>query len=226
MKILIAEDELDTLRLLKIYFAAKNHQVIDARDGLEALELFKHERPQLVLLDIMMPTLSGWRVLETIRAESDVPVLMITALDSSDDAVKGLQMGADDYLRKPFQLDELDARIKAVLRRVRGADGNHSLLRVGPCRIDDRTKRVTFYDQEVSLSPKEYELLKLLAEDPGRVFSNDQIIARLWPDSTRADHNDVKQYIHLLRNKIESDSARPCWIRTVKGFGYKLEFGM
>lgn len=222
MKILIAEDESDTLRLLRVYFASKNHQVIDASNGVEALELFKRERPQLVLLDIMMPTLSGWRVLEAIRAESEVPVLMITALDSTDDAVKGLEMGADDYLRKPFQLDELDARIKAVLRRVQGTEGEH-VLRVGPCCIDDRTKLVTFYDREVGLSPKEYELLKLLSEDPGRVFSNGEIIARLWPESTRADHNDVKQYIHLLRNKIETDPSRPCWIRTVKGFGYKLE---
>jgi DNA-binding response OmpR family regulator len=222
MKILIVEDEPDTLRLLKVYLKAKNHQVFDANDGVKALELFKNNRPQLVLLDIMMPGLSGWRVLEAIRAESDVPVIMLTALDSMDDAVKGLDMGADDYLRKPFQLDELDARINAVLRRVQGSNKDH-LLKVGPCCIDDRTKQVTFNDREVGLSPKEYELLKLLAEDPGRVFSNDQIIARLWPDSTRADHNDVKQYIHLLRNKIEQDPSRPCWIQTVKGFGYKLQ---
>jgi DNA-binding response OmpR family regulator len=222
MKILIAEDEADTLRLLKVYFSAKNHQVIEAENGLEALELFKHERPQLVLLDIMMPGLSGWRVLKDIRAESGVPVIVLTALDNTDDAIRGLELGADDYLRKPFQLDELDARINAVLRRTQGGNEEYR-LRFGPCSIDDRTKRVTFHGREVSLSPKEYELLKLLAEDAGRVFSNNEIIARLWPDSIRADHNDVKQYIHLLRSKIETDPSRPDWIRTVKGFGYKFE---
>ncbi len=169
-----------------------------------------------------MPGLSGWRVLEAIRAQSKVPVLLLTALDSPDDAVKGLEMGADDYLRKPFQLDELEARMNAIIRRAQFIEEDH-MVQVGPCRIDDRTKRVTIHDEEMALSPKEYELLKLLASDPGRVFSNEQIIGRLWPDSSRADHNDVKQYIHLLRNKIEPNPSNPCWIQTVKGFGYKLE---
>jgi len=223
MKILIVEDEPDTLRLLKVYFTAKSHEVMQARNGVEALEQFAKSLPHLVLLDVMMPGLSGWRVLEAIRAQSKVPVLLLTALDSPSDAVKGLEMGADDYLRKPFQLDELEARMKAVMRRARINKEKKHVLQVGPCHIDDRTKKVTIYGEEVALSPKEYELLKLLAGDPGRVFSNEQIIARLWPDSNRADHNDVKQYIHLLRNKVEPAPANPCWIQTVKGFGYKLE---
>jgi DNA-binding response OmpR family regulator len=222
MKILIVEDEPDTLRLLKVYFTAKSHEVMQARNGVEALELFAKSPPHLVLLDIMMPGLNGWRVLEAIRAQSKVPVLLLTALDSPNDAVKGLEMGADDYLRKPFQLDELEARMKAVTRRAR-INREHHVLQVGPCHIDDRSKKVTIYDKEVALSPKEYELMKLLAGDPGRVFSNEQIIATLWPGSARADHNDVKQYIHLLRNKVEPHPANPCWIQTVKGFGYKLE---
>lgn len=222
MKILIVEDEPDTLRLLKVYFTAKSHEVMQARNGVEALELFASKLPHLVLLDIMMPGLSGWRVLEAIRAQSKVPVLLLTALDSPNDAVKGLEMGADDYLRKPFQLDELEARMKAVIRRAQVIKEHH-VLQVGPCHIDDRTKKVTINGEQVALSPKEYELLKLLAGDPGRVFSNEQIIAKLWPDSNRADHNDVKQYIHLLRNKVERRPANPCWIQTVKGFGYKLE---
>lgn len=222
MKILIVEDEPDTLRLLKVYFMAKSHEVLEAQNGIEALELFSNHSPSLVLLDIMMPGLSGWRVLEVIRSQSKVPVLLLTALDSPNDAVKGLEMGADDYLRKPFQLDELEARMKAIMRRAR-VNKEHHVLKAGPCHIDDRTKKVTIYNKEVALSPKEYELLKLLAGDPGRVFSNEQIISRLWPGSNRADHNDVKQYIHLLRNKVESKPADPCCILTVKGFGYKLE---
>lgn len=222
MKILIVEDEPDTLRLLKVYFRAKKYQVFDAPDGVEALEQFSKVSPQLVLLDIMMPGLSGWRVLEAIRVQSEVPVLLLTALDSPSDAVKGLEMGADDYLRKPFQLDELEARMNAITRRARFIEEDNT-VQVGPCCMDDRTKRVTIHGKEVALSPKEYELLKLLVSDPGRVFSNEQIIGRLWPDSHRADHNDVKQYIHLLRNKIEPNPSNPCWIRTIKGFGYKLE---
>ncbi len=222
MKILIVEDESDTSRLLEVYFKAKHHTVISARDGVEALELFAAESPQMVLLDICIPGLDGWHVLEAIRSQSPVPVLLLTALESPEDAVKGLELGADDYLRKPFQLDELEARIQAVLRRTHG-EGNDHKLQVGPCFIDDRAKRVSIHGKDVALSPKEYELFKLLAEDPGRVFSSDEIIVRLWPGSTRADHNDVKQYVHLLRSKIEPAPAHPCFIRTVKGFGYKLD---
>ena len=222
MKILIVEDESDTSRLLEVYFKAKHHTVISARDGVEALELFAAESPQMVLLDICIPGLDGWHVLEAIRSQSPVPVLLLTALESPEDAVKGLELGADDYLRKPFQLDELEARIQAVLRRIHG-EGNDHKLQVGPCFIDDRAKRVSIHGKDVALSPKEYELFKLLAEDPGRVFSSDEIIVRLWPGSTRADHNDVKQYVHLLRSKIEPAPAHPCFIRTVKGFGYKLD---
>ena len=222
MKILIVEDDLDTSRLLEVYFKAKHHTVVSARDGVKALELFTTKSPQMVLLDIRIPGLDGWHVLKAIRAQSSVPVLLLTALESPEDAVKGLELGADDYLRKPFQLDELEARIQAVLRRVHGENNQHK-LQVGPCLIDDRAKRVSIHGKDVALSPKEYELFKLLAGDPGRVFSSDEIIVRLWPESTRADHNDVKQYVHLLRSKIEPAPAHPCLIRTVKGFGYKLD---
>ncbi len=222
MKLLIVEDEPDILRLLKVYFQAKRHEVSVARDGIEALEQFATTKPELVLLDIMIPELDGWHVLDAIRAQSTVPVLLLTALDDSDSAVKGLELGADDYLRKPFQFDELEARIEAIMRRTHMVEENH-VLQVGPCLIDDRTKNVKILGKEVSLSPKEFELLKIFANDPGRVFSHEQIIDHLWSGSKRADHNDVKQYIHLLRNKIEQNRSQPRWIRTVKGFGYKLD---
>jgi DNA-binding response OmpR family regulator len=221
MKMLIVEDEPDILRLLQTYFRAKQHEVITACDGVEALEKFSATMPDVVLLDILLPGLDGWSVLDAIRTQSTVPVLLITGLDSPENAVKGLGLGADDFLRKPFQIDELEARIQAIMRRTRVIDDNQ-VLNVGPCRIDDRTKNVAIRGKKVALSPKEFELLKLLAKDPGRVFSHQQIIDHLWPDSNRADDNDVKQYIHLLRNKIEPNPSQPCWIQTVKGFGYKL----
>lgn len=223
MKILVVDNEPESLRLLKVYLTAKKHEVVNASDGVEALEKFNSTAPQLVLLDIMIPGLDGWHVLEAIRAQGEVPVLILTALGSPEDTVKGLSLGADDYLRKPFQLDELEARMQAIMRRTQMEADDSQVIHVGPCRIDDRTKTASIYGQDVNLSPKEYGLLKLLTLDPGRVFSNEDIAQRLWPDSNRADHSDVKQYIHLLRNKVESKPSQPRWIHTVKGFGYKFE---
>ncbi len=221
MKVLIVEDEVDTLQLLSVYFETRGNEVTTARDGVEALQKFRLDTPEIVLLDVRLPRRDGWSVLTEIRAEGKVPVIMLTALDSAEDVVKGLTLGADDYLRKPFQLSELEARTRAVLRRVQRI-GRVDLLRAGPCEIDDRTKAVTIAGQAVSLSPKEYELFKLLATDPGRTFSADEIIARLWPTSGRAGSSDVKQYVYLLRNKVESLPGSPCRIDTVKGFGYRL----
>jgi two-component system OmpR family response regulator len=221
LRVLIVEDEADTLQLMTVYFEAKGHVVMTARDGVEALETFRAASPELVLLDIRIPRLDGWKVLEAIRFQSKVPVMLLTALDSAEDAVRGLDLGADDYLRKPFQLSELESRIQALFRRI-GGDANHPVIQAGPFLIDDRAKAVTLQGEPIPLSPKEYELLKLLAADPGRVFSNQEIIAKIWPEPSRANVNDVKQYIHLLRSKICEDPSRPRWLETVKGFGYKL----
>ncbi len=222
MKILIAEDDADILQLLKVYFSARGHAVISASDGVTALELFQAESPELVLLDIRMPRLDGWKVLDSIRTSDEtVPILLLTALDSAENAVKGLKLGADDYLRKPFDLSELDARIQTILRRGK-SDEESSWLHAGPFQIDDRSKGVIMHGEAVNLSPKEYALLRLLTTDPGRVFSNQEIIEHLWSDKDRADTTDVKQYIHLLRNKIEKKPAQPRWLQTVKRFGYKL----
>ncbi len=220
LRLLIVEDEADALELLRVYFEAKGYEVIPAQDGVEALEKFRSARPDVVLLDIMLPRLDGWSVLEAIRAQSRVPVIFLTARDSTDDIIKGLSLGGDDYLTKPFEPRELEARIQAVLRRTQPEAAQE--IRVGPLYIDDRAKTVTFNGKPIKLSPKEYELLKLLACDPGRVFSDEEIIARLWPPGSHATSNDVKQYIHLLRSKIEQNPQQPQLILTVKGFGYKL----
>ncbi len=220
LKLLIVEDEADALELLRVYFEAKGYRVVPARDGIEALEKFRAESPDVVLLDIMLPRLDGWSVLEAIRAQSRVPVIFLTARGSTDDVIKGLSLGGDDYLTKPFEPRELEARMHAVLRRTQSETAPE--IRVGPLYIDDRAKTVTLHGRPIKLSPKEYELLKLLACDPGRVFSDEEIIARLWPPGSHATSNDVKQYIHLLRSKVEEDPQRPKLIVTVKGFGYKL----
>lgn len=224
MKILIAEDEQDTAQLLSAFFRGKGYDVVMVEDGISAVRAFRDEVPDLVLLDIRMPGLNGWEVLEKLRQEADIPVIVISALDTSADAVKGLGLGADDYLRKPFDLDELAARVDAVLRRI---DVHHvpELTRAGPVVIDDRAKTVTVSGSPISLSPREYHLLKLLAGTPERVFNHQEIIKEVWPTENRADTSDVKQYIHLLRSKIEQDPSRPTLIQTVKGFGYKFSLG-
>lgn len=221
MKLLIVEDDADALALLKVYFDAKGHQVAVAVDGVEALERFKKDPPDMVLLDVMLPRLDGWSVLEAIRAKSPVPVIFLTARDSAEDAIKGLSLGGDDYLTKPFEPRELEARMEAVLRRLKEPD-QPAAYRANGLHIDDRSKTVSLNERPVHLAPKEYELLKLLCGDPGRVFSDEQIIERLWPPDSMATSNDVKQYIHLLRHKVEKDPHAPTIILTVKGFGYKL----
>ncbi len=221
MRVLLIEDDSPVRELLRAYFEAKGHTVSAAADGVEGLKAFSADLPELVLLDVGLPRLDGWAVLEAIRASSAVPVVLLTALDNTEDVVKGLAMGADDYLTKPFDVRELDARVQAILRRLESPE-THDNLEVGDIHIDDRSKTVTVGDSSLSLSPKEYKLLRLLASEPGRVFSSDEIIAHLWPDSDRAAANDVKQYIHLLRNKLyqSADVGNP--IENIKGFGYRL----
>ena len=221
MRVLLIEDDIPIQELLRAYFEAKGHAVSVAADGVAGLKAFNAGLPELVLLDVGLPRLDGWSVLGAIRASSAVPVVLLTALDDTEDVVKGLAMGADDYLTKPFEVRELDARVKAILRRLEAPE-TVSRLDVGNIHIDDRSKTVTVGESNLSLSPKEYKLLKLLASEPGRVFSSEEIIAHLWPDSDRAAANDVKQYIHLLRSKLyrSADIGDP--IENIKGFGYRL----
>jgi len=223
MKILVAEDEPGTRQLLSMFLEGKGHEVTAIGDGAAALEAVRRSPPDLLLLDIRMPVLDGWSVLEAVRSFApELPILMITALDASEDAVKGLQLGADDYLRKPFDLSELEARIESVLRRSRGF-AEEGILHTGALRIDNRSKSVRLGDEELSLSPKEYLMLQLLASDPGRVFTGQEIINHVWGNGSRASKGDVKQYVHLLRKKLDRHDDQGVALRTISGFGYKLE---
>jgi DNA-binding response OmpR family regulator len=221
MKILVVDDDPDIVRLLKYFLEAKGRQVQTASTGAEALELFKKEPPDLVILDVVMPGMDGWAVLQKIRESSQVPVLMLTGKDAPTDKAKGLLSGADDYIAKPFDLAELEARIVAVMRRYK-TPSRPSVLRVGNLEIDDSVKHVKVKGRTVSLSPKEYELLKLLASEPGRVFSHQEIIAEVWQNKPLITSSDVTKYIYLLREKLEDDPENPRYILTVRGFGYKL----
>jgi DNA-binding response OmpR family regulator len=221
MKVLVVEDDPDIRELLTLYFAAKGHEVETADDGQEALTQLQRVQPDLILLDVVLPKLDGWGVLTAVRAQSSIPVIMLTSLDDTEDVIKGLSLGADDYLCKPFEIRELEARILSIIRRLEpAADPQH--IHRGAISIDERTKSATIHGEPVSLSPKEFYLLVLLARDLGRVYTNEEIIAELWGSDSRATGADVKQSVYQLRSKIEPDPQSPQWIQNVKGFGYKL----
>ena len=221
MKVLVVEDDPDIRELLTLYFAAKGHEVETANDGQEALAQLQRVQPDLILLDVVLPKLDGWGVLTAVRAQSRIPVILLTSLDDTEDVIKGLSLGADDYLCKPFEIRELEARIQSIIRRLEPAADPQHILR-GAISIDERTKSVTIQGESISLSPKEFYLLVLLARDFGRVYTNEEIITELWGSDSRATGADVKQSVYQLRSKIEPDPQSPQWIQNVKGFGYKL----
>jgi DNA-binding response OmpR family regulator len=220
MRILVVEDDARSRDLLVRYLAAKGHQVTTADDGSRALATIAAEEPDLVLLDVNLPTTDGWRVLESMRKFSRVPVIMVTVHDTPQDKVAGLDLGADDYITKPFDLRELDARINAVARRA--SPPAPRVIRAGDLTLDDERKEVVVRGRPVTLSPKEYELLRLLASRPGKVFSTDEIVAAVWPDRDAAAAEDVKKYVHMLRTKIEEHPGQPKIVLTVRGFGYRF----
>ncbi len=221
-RILVAEDDRDSRQLLEKFLTAKRFVVTTADDGSEACRRFFAEDPDLVLLDVTMPQLDGWSVLKEIRSSHSTPVIMLTILDSTSDKVKGLIEGADDYVTKPFDLKELEARIHAVLRRATPQE-RPELLTIGGLTIDDNAKEVRLGDTAINLSPKEYDLLRLLASSPGRVFSSQEITRAVWPERMdESSPEDVKKYIYFLRNKLKSLPAGCPFVCTVRGFGYKL----
>lgn len=219
MKILVVEDDPEVLELLCSHLERRGRSVLRARDGATALECFAREEPELIVLDVVLPDVDGWTVLREVRKHSRVPVIFLTSLDATEDVVRGLSLGADDYLRKPLAFRELEARIEAVLRRSGGSEAG-ARLSVGPIAIDDRAKTATVGERSLSLTPREFELLRLFASDPGRVFSSEEILARLWSDSRRASREDVKQFVHQLRRKLGEEARER--LETVRGFGYRL----
>ncbi|MGH2404410.1 MAG: response regulator transcription factor [bacterium] len=220
MKILVVEDDARSRDLLIKYLGAKGHDVTPAEDGSMALTAIVAGEPDLVLLDVNLPHTDGWGVLDAVRKFSQVPVIMVTVRNSAPDKVAGLDLGADDYITKPFDLRELDARIQAVMRRYHAA--SPAVIRTAEFELNDERKLVVVRGQPVALSPKEFELLRLLASRPGKVFSTDEIVTAVWRDRDAAAAEDVKKYIHMLRSKIERDPADPRIIVTVRGFGYRF----
>ena len=230
--ILVVEDDLTLLETLEYNLAAEGYQIITAADGLTALELAREEQPDLIVLDLMLPKLDGFEVCRILRSEMNVPILMLTARVDEVDRVVGLEVGADDYLTKPFSMRELIARVKALLRRVRlireelaetKDQGRPEQLTFDDLVIDLERREVLVRGEPVRLKPQEYELLLFLVRHPGMALSRDLILERVWGWDYGGGSRTVDVHVRWLREKLEADPADPQRIVTVRGVGYRFE---
>jgi two-component system response regulator RegX3 len=226
--ILVVEDEESFVEALVVGLEREGFRVAVARDGAEALERFEQVDPDLVLLDLMLPRISGIDVCRQIRTHSSVPIIMVTAKSSEIDTVVGLEVGADDYVTKPYRLRELVARMRAALRRSAAGAGNAldeegSTFEVGDVRLDASRHEVRVRGREVSLPLKEFELLEALLANAGRVLSRDTLIDRVWGSDYVGDTKTLDVHVKRLRGKIEDDPSHPVRITTIRGLGYKFE---
>jgi two-component system KDP operon response regulator KdpE len=223
-KILVIEDDKDIAYLLCWKLEEEGFEVLTACDGVQGLEILKRQHPNLVLLDLMLPRVSGWELCQQIRESSDVPIIMLTALARVEDKVRGLELGADDYLTKPFRRSELVARIQAVLRR--SQNPLHGELTV---QIDDRLLldragcRVIVDGHTVDLSPIEYKILDCFVTNQGRVLTHQSLLTRIWGWEYADDKDYLKVYVYHLRRKIERNPRKPDYILTERGLGYRFQ---
>ncbi|MGZ8437866.1 MAG: response regulator [Candidatus Limnocylindrales bacterium] len=221
--ILVVDDEPTLRETLVDALEAEGFRVVSAADGREALTRFRAERPDLVLLDLMLPELSGIEVCRIIRAESGVPIVMLTAKDSELDKVVGLELGADDYVTKPFSLRELSARIRALFRRSEQAvaiDPPPAVIDLGAVQADLGGHRLLRDGQVLPIKPKAFELLAFLIRHPGQVFTRDQLLEHVWGYDYGGETRTVDVHVHWLRSRIETDPGNPSFIHTVRGVGY------
>ncbi|MFI3166410.1 MAG: response regulator transcription factor [Bacillota bacterium] len=224
--ILIVDDEKDIRSALKIYLANDEYSFLECENGKEAIEILKSSNVALVILDIMMPILNGLETLATLREFSNVPVILLTAKSEDVDIIKGLNMGADDYIKKPFNPLEVIARVKSQLRRyveLGGSVKSENTLCVGGIILDDKQKEVAVDGEQVGLTPLEFDILKLLMSSEGTLFSPTEIYEKVWKDTSLGGENTVAVHVRHLREKIEIDPANPRYIKVVWGRGYKID---
>ncbi|MEN6530307.1 MAG: response regulator transcription factor [Anaerolineaceae bacterium] len=220
--ILVVDDQSSVRTLLKDYLTSQGYRVVTANDGQEALFVARHEHPNLVLLDIMMPKMDGYQFLSAFRRENQVPVIVLSAKEEETDTVLGLELGADDYVIKPFRMRELLARIRAALRRVETPVEPASLLRVGDLVMDRAAHSVKIGEKEANLTALEFDLLEVLMATPGRVFSRTELVDRLYESGFTGLESTLNVHIRNLRLKIEPDPATPRYLETVFGVGYRM----
>jgi DNA-binding response OmpR family regulator len=223
-KILVVDDDETLLRFVEEYLTRDGYQVITADRGAKGLKALYQERPDLVILDVMMPGMDGWEVCARIRELADVPILMLTAKTSEGDKLRGFRLGVDDYITKPFSLAELSARTRAVLTRtatLREEAG--SVHQVGRVRVDMRKREAHLADELLTLTPTEFRLLAALARRAGQAVSQSDLVAEVWGGLRQEGGSALRRYIWFLRQKIEEDPDRPQHLVTVRGFGYRLD---
>jgi two-component system KDP operon response regulator KdpE len=223
-KILVIDDEESLVQVLRQHLENKGYQVLSAGDGLQGCLLMQEERPDLVLLDLMLPRLDGWQTCQRIRKYSDVPIIMLTARGADADKVRGLDLGADDYMTKPFSMTELAARVRAALRRYRGLLTDTSMVQIdGRLSLDQAGKRVMVDGRQVDLSPLEYRILTCLLDNVDRTLTHRSLLTQVWGWEYMDETDYLKVYIHHLRQKIEKNPRKPRYILTERGLGYRFQ---
>ena len=221
-KILVVDDEKKIVEIVKAYLEKEGYKVIAAYDGQTAIDIADKQNPDLIVLDLMLPELSGWDVCRILRTKSTVPIIMLTARDDDTDKIIGLELGADDYVTKPFNPKELVSRVRAVLRRVEGTLIPKKRIEIAGLVIDLDRHEVKHEKKIIDLTPTEFEFLRILVENPGHVFSRSQLLDRVQGYSYNGYERTIDSHIKNLRKKLEPDPDRPTYILTVRGVGYKF----
>ncbi|KXZ39563.1 two-component system, OmpR family, alkaline phosphatase synthesis response regulator PhoP [Alkalithermobacter thermoalcaliphilus JW-YL-7 = DSM 7308] len=225
-KILIVDDEEHIVELLKFNLSLQGYKIDVAYDGLDAFVKIRENKPDLIILDVMIPSIDGFGLLKKVRSEKeikDIPVIMLTAKDMEEYKIQGLQIGADDYITKPFSIKELIARVSAVLRRYNAGKDQSNEIVVGDIKIDLENYEVTKNGKKIDLTLKEFELLKILAENRGKVLSRNLLLDKIWGYEYFGETRTVDVHIRHLRKKIEDEDKNPQYIETIRGVGYKLK---
>lgn len=223
-KILVIEDEEDMVKLLRHKLEQEGYQVLAANDGVEGLQILHEQHPHLILLDLMIPRMDGWETCRQVREYSDIPIIILSALEKVDHKVRGLTLGADDYITKPFSLEELVARIGAALRRYGHPFTESLTVKVDNHLVVDRARRrVSTNGQWRDLSPTEYRILDCFLDNVGRILTHQSLLTQVWGWEYAEETDYLKVYIHHLRKKIERDPREPCYILTERGLGYRFQ---
>ena len=221
--ILVVDDKANVRQLLREYLEEQGYRVFLANNGREGLFSARHEKPDLILLDIMMPEMDGFQFMSTYRRESSTPIIVLTAKEEETDTVLGLELGADDYVVKPFRMKELHARIRALLRRAENlTEPSNPILRSGELHLDPDRREVTVANQPISLTPTEFNLLHIFMRTPERVFNRETLLGLLADDGYTGEEKTINVHIRNLRSKIEPDTTNPIYIETVFGVGYRM----
>ena len=223
MKVLVVDDELPIVEAVAYNLKKEGYSVTTATDAEQCMEAVRRDAPSLILLDVMLPSASGFDVCRMLRKQSDVPIIMLTARAEETDRVVGLEIGADDYVTKPFNMRELMARVKSVLRRTSPQEPpSQATLKAGNLMIDPNRYEVRIEDRPLTLSPKEFELLRFLVTHPGQVFTRNVLLDRVWGSEAYVEERTVDVHIRWLREKIENNPSHPLRLMTIRGVGYKF----